>query len=190
MKLFSYFHNKFVKNISTAEVKIQSFIRLLCLNSTVCQYSSLLQPANEQNMKNINLVGITRKANLCLTCHKSSLFVSSLILQGKHVEDVHRGRTEGEKLGDDWQITFPVSFLIFSLFFPSIPFPSCCNVSRDCSLTTYKLMIVVSLFLYHEMHEMFCYFVILLQSNTTLFQGLLGCHPFYWWLFCTTDVIF
>ena len=84
------------------------------------------------------LVGITRKANLCLTCHKSSLFVSSLILRGKHIEDVHGGRREGEKVGDDWQITLPVSCLIFFLFFPSIPFPRCRNVSRDCSLTTYK----------------------------------------------------
>ena len=83
------------------------------------------------------LVGITRKANLCLTCHKSSLFVSTLILRGKHVKDVYMGRREGEKVGDDWQITSPVSF-----FSPSFP-----SVSRNCSLTTYKLMIVVLLFL-------------------------------------------
>lgn len=44
-----------------------------------------------------------------------------LILQGKHVKDVHMGRREGENVGDDWQITFPVSF--FSLSFQSIPSP-------------------------------------------------------------------
>ena len=88
------------------------------------------------------LVGINRKANLCLTCHKTSLFVSLLILQGKHVKDVYMGRREGEKVGDDWQITSPVSF--FSLSFPS--------VSCNCSLTTYKLMIVVLLFLNHKRH--------------------------------------
>lgn len=71
------------------------------------------------------LVGTTRKVSLCLTCHKLSLFVSSLMLQGKHVKDVHRGRREGEKVGDDWQIRFPVSF--FSLSFPKLPFPGCCN---------------------------------------------------------------
>ena len=41
-------------------------------------------------------------------------------------------------------------------------------VSRDCSLTTYKIMIVVLLFPNHERLEMFCHFVFLHRSNTVL----------------------
>ena len=39
-------------------------------------------------------------------------------------------------------------------------------VSCDCSLTTYKIMIVVLLFPNHKMLEMFCHFVLLHRSNT------------------------
>lgn len=41
-------------------------------------------------------------------------------------------------------------------------------VSRDCSLTTYKIIIVVLLFPNHERLEMFCYFVFLHRRNTVL----------------------
>ena len=47
-------------------------------------------------------------------------FCLLIILQGKHVKDVHRGRREGEKVGDDWQITF---LFLLSLL-PIIPFPN------------------------------------------------------------------
>lgn len=69
------------------------------------------------------LVGITREVNLCLTRHKLSLIVSSLISCGRCAW----GRWEGEKEGDDWQFTFPVPF--FSLSFPLIPSPRCCSNS-------------------------------------------------------------
>lgn len=109
------------------------------------------------------LVGITRKANLCLPCHKSSLFVSSLILQGKHVKHVYLGRREGEKCEMSGRSHFPS----LSSLSPS---HHCLSqdtviVSRDCSLTTYK-MIVVLLFLYHKVHETVCHFVFLHWSNT------------------------
>ena len=103
--------------------KVSSGSCVWILQSVNTPPSSNLQMNN--TCKIFVLVGINRKANLCLTCHKTSLFVSLLILQGKHVKDVHMGRREGENVGDDWQITFPVSF--FSLSFPSFPFPRCYN---------------------------------------------------------------
>ena len=69
------------------------------------------------------LVGITRKANLCLTCHKSSLFVSSLYYKGS----MWKMCTGGEGKEKKWEMTGRSHFSFFSLSFPSFPFPRCCN---------------------------------------------------------------
>ena len=67
-----------------------------------------------------------------------------------------------------WEMTGRSDFPSLSSLSPS---QNCLSqdaviVSRDCSLTTYKIMIVVLLFPNHELLEMFCHFVFLHWSNT------------------------
>lgn len=67
-----------------------------------------------------------------------------------------------------WEMTGRSDFLSLSSLSPS---QNCLSqdaviVSCNCSLTSYKIMIVVLLFPNHDMLEMFCHFVFLHQSNT------------------------
>ena len=64
----SYFHYDLVKNLSTAEVKVQCFVRFLSLNTAVSQDTSFFQPRNRefQILSNKRILQIREKLSMTL----------------------------------------------------------------------------------------------------------------------------